>query len=193
LGTVVVTLKQVGALGKPGEPFIGPSDDRGIPDERVLALVPAGDRVLTYDSWGVVRVRDIANGNILKTLGTKQDSEKLEGSMMLFGLSADETKLVTSQTGGKMRVWDLTSGTMLAALAHGNHALVALSPDGERVLSGDWATGTVRLWDVRARKEVRRLEGTLPRLRQVAFSPDGRYAAAKGEQAEAADRNLCYS
>jgi len=57
----------------------------------------------------------------------------------------------------------------------GGEAL-AFSPDGKRLATADHA-GTVRIWDVAARKEIRRIEA---RANSVAFSPDGRTLAVAG-------------
>ncbi|KAH6874157.1 hypothetical protein B0T10DRAFT_415733 [Thelonectria olida] len=49
---------------------------------------------------------------------------------------------------------------------------VAFSPDGSRIASGS-DDGTVRVWDAKSGREVRKLEGHSGWVRAVAFSPDG--------------------
>src|SRR5207248_3255373 len=48
----------------------------------------------------------------------------------------------------------------------------ALSPGGKRVLSGS-CDKTVRLWDVKAGKELRKMTGHSDRVYRVAFGPEG--------------------
>ncbi|KAK3368966.1 hypothetical protein B0T24DRAFT_346198 [Lasiosphaeria ovina] len=49
---------------------------------------------------------------------------------------------------------------------------VAFSPDGSRIASGS-GDKTIRIWDAKSGKEVRKLEGHSDWVRSVAFSPDG--------------------
>jgi hypothetical protein len=52
---------------------------------------------------------------------------------------------------------------------------VAVAPDGRTALSGGFDRA-VRLWDLEAGKEVRRLDGHADQVLAVAFTPDGRTA-----------------
>jgi WD40 repeat protein len=52
---------------------------------------------------------------------------------------------------------------------------VAFSPDGKKALSAS-ADQTVRLWEVKTGKELRRLKGHTDLVYGVAFSPDGTQA-----------------
>jgi WD40 repeat protein len=71
-------------------------------------------------------------------------------------------------------------------LKHDNAVLrVAFSPDGKTLATvtmvhGFQLLGIVKLWDVAARKEVRKLEWKQTGVHAVAFSPDGQLIAASG-------------
>jgi WD40 repeat protein len=51
---------------------------------------------------------------------------------------------------------------------------VIFRPDGRQVAAGTWG-GTIYLWDVDTRREVRRFQAGEGQTRAVAFSPDGRF------------------
>jgi WD40 repeat protein len=57
---------------------------------------------------------------------------------------------------------------------------VTVSPDGDRAASAGH-DGTVRLWDLRLRKELRRFEGHVGNVLCVAFTPDGAALLSGGE------------
>jgi WD40 repeat protein/serine/threonine protein kinase len=94
-----------------------------------------------------------------------------------------------------LRVWDVATRQVLFAarpvLGPGPyaHGAVALSPDGARVAFDDYAPAAgeaararVRVCDVASGRELSALEGGGANIQCLAFSPDGRLAAA-GDQA----------
>jgi serine/threonine-protein kinase len=58
---------------------------------------------------------------------------------------------------------------------------VSVSPDGRRALSAGM-DGTIRLWDLGGRKELRRIDGYAGSVFSVSFSPDGRRALIAGNE-----------
>jgi hypothetical protein len=69
---------------------------------------------------------------------------------------------------------------------------VAVSPDGQRVVSGG-DHGTVRVWDAASDKFERALEGNIGWVRAVAFGPDGQPFTAEGLSLEALVQELTTS
>ena len=61
------------------------------------------------------------------------------------------------------------------------NGVVAVSPDGARVLGGSKFDGKLRLWDARTGKELRRLPGHAGWVTCLAFAPDGARALSGGE------------
>jgi WD40 repeat protein len=78
--------------------------------------------------------------------------------------------------------WDVEKGQLnrrfnLGQLAPGVKC-VALSPNGQHVLSAHVGETTLRLWDVETGKEVRPFKGHTAEIGCVAFSPDGSRAVS---------------
>jgi len=60
-------------------------------------------------------------------------------------------------------------------LGHSSHVTsVAFSPDGQMVLSGS-KDNTIKLWDVKSKKEIRGFQGHLDSVFSVVFSQDGKF------------------
>jgi len=80
---------------------------------------------------------------------------------------------------GTVRLWD-RPGKEIQRLTSGGGAVhvVAFSPDGSLLASGDYAS--VVLWDPVAGREVRRLAGKQPGVWSLAWSPDGKTLAVGG-------------
>jgi len=82
-----------------------------------------------------------------------------------------------------VRVWELKAprGKEVGKLSATKSKATALafSPDGRRLLTGH-ADGTVRLWDVGSRRELRAFQGHTGEVKSVVFAGDGRFAASGG-------------
>jgi len=94
-----------------------------------------------------------------------------------LALSADGRYVLTGNSDGRIRLWDLQQPTAEPRLFDGHTDLVldvAFSADGKYMLSSG-QDGTARLWEVASAEEVRQFGGDASSVKGAAFSPDDRY------------------
>jgi WD40 repeat protein len=136
----------------------------------------AGRQVLSFGGDGRIRVWETPTGKPVRELKAGADTQRtqpLPGGRQLASWGKDKT----------LHVWDLTSGKEVRGLGlgedwQGEPDSVAVSPDGRRVLTAH-TDQTVRLRDLATGQELHRYAATPQiRTRGLAFSPDGRFAAA---------------
>jgi WD40 repeat protein len=136
--------------------------------------------------WDTSSWRNITKVNVPMTLEL--------GLPFVVALSPDGRYILSGHTprgmGGqlkkaaKMVFWDAVTGEELKTVTASDGfpvrvLSVAFSPDGQQALSGG-SDGTVRLWDINSRTEVRRLRGHTGEVWYVTFSPDGKYILSGG-------------
>ena len=102
-----------------------------------------------------------------------------------MAFSPHGVRMATGGDGRIIRLWETSTGTLLATLTGHQAAVTKLrfSADGQRLTSLD-SGGAVRTWDVvfspqRRRSQVAFL-GHTDRINSVRFSPDGRHAITAG-------------
>jgi WD40 repeat protein len=149
-----------------------------------LAFSPDG-QTLAGGTWKDAELWDVASGRQLHLLPTK--------SSRTVAFSPDGKTLATGSDPGdprlnmKLRLWDVASGTELAAFGEEvEYQLqnIAFSPDGKMLATGyliDNDRTSIVLWDVASRQILRKLKGhTDTAITSLAFSPDGTMLASSG-------------
>src|SRR5262249_24055384 len=138
-----------------------------------VSFSPNGKRLLSGSWDGTGRLWDVASGKELKKYESEGDPGLHVSNAIFF---KDGKKfLCNSVDHHSLQIWDFETGKQVKEFAaHPDHvAAVALSPDGTRVLEGNWDSN-LRLWDIETGKEVRQFQGHTGAVYCVAISPDGK-------------------
>ena len=141
-----------------------------------ISFSPDG-AILAAGSYGVVSLWDVATKTNIATFAGRTKW------VQSISFSPDGTILASGLNDDKIELWNIATRTNIATLRH-PHLVesVAFSPDGKTLASG---AGDVRLWDVATWTNVATLRNTGG---SVAFSPNGRILATRGNLWDVATR-----
>ncbi len=143
-----------------------------------MAFSPDGKKVLTgFNFDETAKLWDIATGEILQTFATQSSS------IISVAFSSDGSQILTGGAGSdnSAKLWDVVTGdvirtfpiqTAITSTWLGWVWSVALSPDGNQVLTGS-NDGTAILWDVKTGTQIRTFTGHSDPVYSAVFSPDG--------------------
>lgn len=144
-----------------------------------VAFHPDDERVASASWDGTVRIWNATTGQQLSLLqygeGTIVSSVAFHpNGQLLASLGRDDA----------VRLWDVATGREVhrwpATTNFWQDSRLAFSPQGDLLAAGG-KDCNVRLWDVKSRTEYAVLRGHKDAIRDVAFSPDGRWLASSGE------------
>lgn len=95
------------------------------------------------------------------------------------GFAAHQKAFASASSDGTVGlvIGELTAKPIFLEGGAGEVRCVAFSPDGKQLAAGN-RYGTVRIWDVASRKEVKTITGHMGEVWSIAFSPDGKTLAA---------------
>jgi WD40 repeat protein/DNA-binding SARP family transcriptional activator len=137
---------------------------------------PDGRWIASGHPDGLVRIWDATTGEQrFVVAGHMSEANALDWS-------PDSSRLATGGNDGTARVHEIVEGGVRELVAVSGQdtanglAAVAFSPDGEQLMTGDWAIASTKVWDVseRAGAELVNLPSEVVRLGRDAFLPDGR-------------------
>ncbi|MHB8970143.1 MAG: WD40 repeat domain-containing protein [Pirellulaceae bacterium] len=145
-----------------------------------VAWSPDG-KLVAAGGYQEVLIWDVANGALLKRLGTGQLADTI--SAVVF--SADGSLLAVAEGvpygAGAVKLLDVAAGGVIAAFLEPQDATLCLtlSPDG-KWLAGAGVDGVVRVWSMDEKKLAGEMRGHAGWVRGVAFSADGKLLASAG-------------
>jgi WD40 repeat protein/predicted Ser/Thr protein kinase len=152
---------------------VGPSYSVGLsPDGRLLAFGTERGAV----HW--------LNAETGEPLATRGDAHR--HPVVGIAFSPDGTQAASVAYDGRLAIWNPSSFQLIDAFkGHllGAHA-VAFSPDCRRLATSSVSREAVRLWDLSTHREFITLAGQGSDFRFVAFSPDGRWLAARNDEGQ---------
>jgi WD40 repeat protein len=144
------------------------------PDGRLLAFGTEGGAV----HW--------LNAETGEVLATRSDAHRSRVPGIAF--SADGKRAASVAWDGTLALWDPSSFRRMTAPFFKGHLLgahrVTFSPEGRRLATASVGREAVRLWDVSTYRELITLAGQASSIAFVAFSPDGCWLAACGEEGQ---------
>ena len=139
-----------------------------------IAFSPDGRMLATADAGGVIRVRDAASDDMLRSW----DSH--DGGVESLSFSPDSRMLVTAHQDGALKAWDPASGGLLWVYKSPSIGMsyAKFSPDGSFILAEDSAHG-VSVWDAATGQPLMDLVGDTTANESAQFSSRGGYISTQ--------------
>jgi WD40 repeat protein len=142
---------------------------------RAAVFFKDGSRFVSCGFDRTLRIWDVATGKQLARL--EAHTHDPSGRIHCLALCPDQRHLLCGED-GMIELWDIETGEALHRFEGvGSVVGLTVSPDGRWALSGS-GDHSLRLWDLKDRKEARRFDAHTGPVQGVAFSPDGRRAAS---------------
>ncbi|KAI1787994.1 WD40-repeat-containing domain protein [Ganoderma leucocontextum] len=122
------------------------------------------------------------NCTVWKPLTKERPKPLLLSQAHAFSFDPESRRIATAhgiEQNAIPRIWDLTTGVLLAVLAGHTESVnvVSFSPDGRSLLSPSW-DGSARIWDAESGEQTASLkEDDKYTFCNACFSPDGKYIA----------------
>ena len=171
-------LHRVKVYTHPGPRFVSNQGDLEIEHSRwvyKIAFSPDGTTIASCANDNAIRFWDVENGTHLRKLDT-------DGYHIGDIAFSPDGQTITGMRYGFIHQWNVETGKELQAMRIPGYLrglnYMALSSDGTMAAIG-FGDGTVRVWDMANRTQLRVLKGHTASISNVAFSPDRRTLASK--------------
>jgi len=157
-----------------------------------VAYTPDGRRALSGDANGLLILSDLDGGDAVMRTGIQLPRmggwHAEDAPVLNLVISPEGRRALSSAGDGTLVLWELVhAGEIRRFEGHQSPEIlsVAFTPDGKRVLTGEWGdafgffygdSNSLRLWDVETGEELRSFEGHTAGVIMIAVSADGRQA-----------------
>ena len=125
-----------------------------------------------------IRLWDLDAGEQVINIDAPPDGGEL--GFLAGDLSPDGITALTGSTDNLLKLWNIETGEVIRSYAGHDDwvAVVEISPDGKKALSGTLRTPNLFLWDLETGEVIRKVvqDVQYPGTMDVAFSPDGKTA-----------------
>jgi serine/threonine protein kinase len=137
----------------------------------------AGDRLVTTDPSGVLRLWSLPDGKLLHTLTGHPDG------ITALGSSRDGSVLVTGGRDHNVRLWDTASGQLLRTLegAQVEMTAIALSPDSSTAVVGG-ADGSLSWWNLQTGEHLQTLALPAGRVSALVYTAVDQVISASNDR-----------
>lgn len=141
----------------------------------VMAISPGGERLITGDLDGRLKVYDHEKGVLVHILRGHTRQVKA----LLF--TPDGSRAVSVGMDRTIRLWDVSNGrNVFTRVAPGLLEKAVLVPGKPLVISGA-SDGSLSVWDLAGMERVHELEGHLGSVTEIVVTPDGARAVSTAE------------
>jgi WD40 repeat protein len=146
-----------------------------------LAFAPDGQALFVMTADSRVSSMDVSTG----TLQPKWSLASGGWFVPMVRPSPDLQSLALAESGGRLRVVEMASGTPRWSFETGDQwaRALAFSPDGKVLAAGTGSAGdsVIRLWDAATGTDLGRLDGHRGQISDLVFWPDGQLLASASE------------